>query len=234
MSGESCTAWRERMQAWLRGQGQPGDREAITAHRAGCEACEDYYRDTAELLAQMRQGETRRIEESPRKDKPRRRRNLLIALAVPIFALLMWNTLVQRKPVREEGLRAQGSGVELDKVQLSPGEWINPREGATLRLEAGARAELRLPSATLELEGPARCTLERLKPLRVRVLEGRVRARGEAHLVSNLAELMLAGGEAQLELVEGQTRVRGIESGVQLTDKQGTRLLLAGQELRVE
>ena len=73
-TGTSCAVWRERTQAWLRGQGEPGDREAIAAHRGSCPECQQYYRDTVELLAQMRQGETRLIAESPAPPMHKRRR----------------------------------------------------------------------------------------------------------------------------------------------------------------
>jgi ferric-dicitrate binding protein FerR (iron transport regulator) len=233
MSAESCHVWRERMQVWLRGQGMPGDREAIAAHRAQCPDCEAWYRNTAELLAQIRQGDRAELPAEEPAHKPRRRRNLLIALGLPIFALLLWNTVQRKLPERQDGLRAQHSGVRVDGLRLAEGVWIEPRESSRVELEASARAELRLAGAEASIEGPARCTLERLKPLRVRVLEGAVRARGDARLVSNLAELTLEGGEAVLELRGGLTFVRALSAGVQLTDTRGTRLLLAGEELQL-
>lgn len=229
-TGTSCAVWRERTQAWLRGQGEPGDREAIAAHRGSCPECQQYYRDTVELLAQMRQGETRLIAESPAPPMHKRRRRLWIALALPVFALLLWNTIKRDVAPREEGLRAEGSGARVGGRVLVAETWVDAPENSALETDANSRVRLVLPAASAELQGSTRCLLERKSPLRLRVLAGRIRVRGDAQIISNLAELELSGGEAELECDGASVRVRSHATGVKLTDTAGTRVLPPGEE----
>jgi hypothetical protein len=229
-TGTNCTVWRERTQAWLRGEGEPGDREAIAAHRGSCPECQQYYRDTVELLARMRQGETRLVAQSPARERGRGRRKLWIALALPVFALLLWNTVKRDVAPREEGLLAEGSGARVDGRALAAQTWVDAPENSALETDANSRVRLELPAASAQFQGSTRCLLERKSPLRLRVLSGRIRVRGDAKIISNLAELELSGGDAELECDGATVRVRSHATGVKLTDTTGTRLLPPGEE----
>lgn len=230
----TCLEWRERTQAYLRGQGGDGDRDALAQHRATCPDCAQHYRDSVELLARMRSGHAGEVHESPASPAKPKRKGRWLLIVLPIVLLLVWQTFGHRATQAVPRLRCTQGKVECDGRVLQLGEGSSALvEGSRVVLPEGASAELRLPRVQGELSGPLKLAVERLEPLRLRVQEGSLEVEGELRVISNLAELELNGARARIAVNAQEVRITSLGQGAKLTDLVGTRLLEPNREVVV-